>query len=166
MMSNSKTLLAGYARWPVLLDSNLLLLRWCASLDVGLLKTFKRLQGFTAEDVVILGEVLDGLGAIKTTPHVLTEISNLANALPSWKKLAWANHLAQQIEVVEESWEPAKEILEDRGLAVFGLTDAALSRFAQNHLILSIDWPLCNFLTSRGLAAVNFHLLRQHIQPQ
>ena len=165
MSGNSRSLIAAYAGWPVLLDSNLLLLRWCASLDLSLLKTFKRLQGFTANDAMILEEVLADLGAVKTTPHVLTEVSNLANALPSWKKLAWTQHLASHVDLVEEHWEPATEILEDRALAVFGLTDAALGRLAQKYLILSMDWPLCNYLSAQGLAAVNFHLLRQHLQP-
>ena len=66
MSRNSRSLIAAYAGWPVLLDSNLLLLRWCASLDLSLLKTFKRLQGFTANDAVILDEVLADLGAVKT----------------------------------------------------------------------------------------------------
>jgi hypothetical protein len=166
MIANFKTLLSAYAGWPVLLDSNLLLLHWCAALDLGLLKTFKRLQGFTLDDVAILAEVLAGLGGVKTTPHVLTEVSNLANALPSWKKSAWTNLFAQQIQVLDEIWQPAQTILEDRAMGVFGLTDAALGRLAGSHLILSVDWPLCNYLAARGLATVNFHLLRHSVQPQ
>ena len=161
MSSNARALTAAYSGWPVILDSNLLLLRWCGALDISLLKTFKRLQGFALDDIQVLGEVLSTLGAIKTTPHVLTEVSNLANALPSWKKFAWANHLVEQIGMVEEHWEPASDILQDRSLGVFGLTDAALGKLAGTHLILSVDWPLCNHLAARGLAAINFHSLRQ-----
>jgi hypothetical protein len=161
MSINAKALTAAYSGWPVILDSNLLLLRWCGALDTSLLKTFKRLQGFAIDDIQVLGEVLSTLGAIKTTPHVLTEVSNLANALPSWKKFAWASHLAEQIGLVEEHWEPASDILQDRSLRVFGLTDAALGRLAGTHLILSVDWPLCNHLAAHGLAAINFHSLRQ-----
>jgi len=166
MTSNTRALIAAFSGWPVILDSNLLLLHWCASLDIALLKTFKRLQTFQANDVVILGEVLAILGAAKTTPHVLTEVSNLANALPSWKKLIWSDHMAGQITLVEEYWEPAAQILEDRSMGVFGLTDAALGRLAQTHVILSADWPLCNQLTARGLASINFHSLRQGILSQ
>jgi hypothetical protein len=161
MISNASALTTAYSGWPVILDSNLLLLRWCGALDISLLKTFKRLQAFELNDIQTLGEILSLLGAVKTTPHVLTEVSNLANALPSWKKLAWANHLAEQICLVEEYWEPASVVLHDRSLGVFGLTDAALGRLARNHVILSVDWPLCNFLAAQGLAAINFHSLRQ-----
>jgi hypothetical protein len=161
MTGNARAVTAPYSGWPVILDSNLLLLRWCGTLDISLLKTFKRLQGFEISDIYALGEILLTLGTIKTTPHVLTEVSNLANALPSWRKLAWTNHFAAQVNLVEEQWEPASEILQDRSLGVFGLTDAALGRLARTHVILSLDWPLCNLLTERGLAAINFHSVRQ-----
>jgi hypothetical protein len=163
MTGNLRALIASFSGWPVILDSNLLLLRWCASLDLALLKTFKRLQGFQPNDVVILGEVMAMLGTVKTTPHVLTEVSNLANALPSWKKQGWTNHMAHmagQIALVEERWEPASQILEDRSMGIFGLTDAALGRLARTHVILSADWPLCNQLSARGLSSINFQALR------
>jgi hypothetical protein len=162
MTGNVRALTAAYSGWPVILDSNLLLLRWCGTLDIWLLKTFKRLQGFEISDVQALEEILSTLGVVKTTPHVLTEVSNLANALPSWKKLAWTNHFTEQICLLEEQWEPATEVLQDRSLGVFGLTDAAIGQLARTHVILSVDWPLCNHLTARGMAAINFHSLRQH----
>jgi len=159
MTGNSTALTASYSGWPVIIDSNLLLLRLCGMLDISLLKTFKRLQGFEIGHIQILGEALSALGAIKTTPHVLTEVSNLAKSLPSWKKLAWTNHFGEQTSLIEERWEPASEILEDRALGVFGLTDAALGKLARTHVVLSVDWPLCNFLATRGLAAINFRSL-------
>jgi hypothetical protein len=165
MSSNSKALMAAYAGWPVILDSNLLLLRWCGLIDVSLLKTFKRLQGFDLNDIQVLGEVLSALGDLKTTPHVLTEVSNLANSLSSWRKPAWTNFLASQVNLIEEQWEPATRILQDAALALFGLTDAAIARLARTHVILSVDWPLCNYLATRGLAAINFNYLSQTVLP-
>src|SRR5208283_1027804 len=148
MTGNVSALTAAYSGWPVVLDSNLLLLRWCGTLDISLLTTFKRLQGFEISDVQALEQILSTLGVVKTTPHVLTEVSNLANALPSWKGLAWTSHLTEQICLLEEQWEPATEILKDRSLGVFGLTDAAIGRLARTHVILSVDWPLCNHLAA------------------
>lgn len=154
-------LLDPYLGWPVVLDSNLLLLYWFGSFDPSLVKTYKRLDNsFGLNDLLILDEALACLGELLTTPHVLTEVSNLANALPSWRKTAWSDHIAQGIELVSESFEPAAEILEDRGAAEFGLTDAALTRMTVNHLILTIDWRLAGWLQTRGLAAVNFKHLR------
>ena len=153
-------LLAAYRGWPVVLDSNLLLLHWCSSFDPSLIKTFKRLNAFETNDINLLGETLNGLGELRTTPHVLTEVSNLSNALPSWRKSAWGIHVSGGIALIREHHEPACNILSDPGSVEFGLTDAALTMLARDHLILTIDWALASMLNSRGLAGINFKQLR------
>jgi len=164
MTDNLKALTARYTGWPVILDSNLLLLRWCGALDVRLLKTFKRVSDFDITDIYLLEEVLSRFGAIETTPHVLTEVSNLANALPSWKRAAWAKSLIEQISPIKEIWESASIILQDHSLAQFGLTDAAIGRLAKTHMVVTIDWRLSNFLVANGLAAINFRSIRMAFQ--
>ena len=145
---------------PVVLDSNLLLLYWCASFDPSLIRTFKRLNAFSTADSFILGDALSALGELRTTPHVLTEVSNLANALPSWRKPAWSLHISGGIALIPELYEPASFIAADASFSEFGLTDAALLRLASDHLILTIDWRLVSMLGSCGLAGVNFKHLR------
>jgi hypothetical protein len=152
--------LDAFQGWPVVLDSNLLLLYWCASFDPSLIRTFKRLNAFSPSDVFILGDALSALGELRTTPHVLTEVSNLANALPSWRKPAWSLHISGGISLVPELYEPASLIVAGKGFAEFGLTDAALMRLAAEHLILTIDWRLASMLSSCGLAGINFKHLR------
>jgi hypothetical protein len=146
--------------WPVVLDSNLLLLHWCASFDPSLIRTFKRLNAFDSRDIYSLRETLSALGELRTTPHVLTEVSNLANALPSWRKPAWSLHVSGGIVLIPEFHEPATTIMSDPGSAEFGLTDAALARLAADHVVLTIDWRLASMLNSRGLAGINFKHLR------
>jgi hypothetical protein len=153
-------LLEPYLGWPVALDSNLLLLYWCASFDPMLVLTFKRLNAFHSEDIYVLGETLTAFGELRTTPHVLTEVSNLANGLPSWKKPAWSQHIAEGIVLIPEVYEAASTIMTDAESAEFGLTDAALMRLAEDHVILTIDWHLANLLSSRGRAGINFKHLR------
>lgn len=153
-------LLDPYLGWPVVLDSNLLLLHWCSSFDPSLIRTFKRLNAFEPNDLDILAETLAELGDLQTTPHVLTEVSNLANSLPSWKKLAWSAHISGGIAVIPEFYEPASQIMADPGSSEFGLTDAALARLAVDRVILTMDWRLASMLNSRGLAGINFKHLR------
>lgn len=153
-------LLEPYLGWPVVLDSNLLLLHWCASFDPMLVGTFKRLNAFDLADIYILAETLMALGELRTTPHVLTEVSNLANGLPSWKKLAWSYHISEGIAVTPEFYESASTILTDTESAGFGLTDAAISRMADDNVILTMDWRLASMLNSRGRAGINFKHLR------
>jgi len=152
-------LLKRYIGKPAILDSNLLLLRWCVGFDPNLVFTFKRLNSFQVEDVDLLSETLRTFSIVRTTPHVLTEISNLANQLPSWMKDDWYAHFSRQIQVTPEEWIPASTIAAGDFMWL-GLTDAALAALASTHVILTIDFPLSNSLESRGLNVINFTHLR------
>ena len=153
-------LLGPFLGWPVVLDSNLLLLHWCSSFDPSLIRTFKRLNDFEPNDLYILSETLAALGELRTTPHVLTEVSNLANSLPLWRKSAWSVHFSSEIKLISESYEAAAQIMSDPESSEFGLTDAALARLAADHVLLTLDWRLASMVSSRGLAGINFKQLR------
>jgi hypothetical protein len=152
-------LLRRFRGKPVILDANVLLY-WCSSFDSGLVSTFKRLNSFSGKDIELLHRTLKFFPTISTTPHVLTEVSNLANALPQWRKEDWANHFARQVDVVEEKWVSAQAIVQTPAIFL-GLTDAALCALASTHVILTIDFPLSNFLESKKLNVVNFTHLRE-----
>ena len=144
---------------PAILDSNLLLFSWCSSFNPNLVTAFKRLNSFQVEDIDLLSETLKVFSVIRTTPHVLTEVSNLANSLPSWVKEDWFEHFSEQIQVISEEWISAASIASSDFMWL-GLTDAGLSRLATTHVILTLDFPLSNSLESRGLNVINFTHLR------
>src|ERR1700733_8014690 len=108
MNSAVSPLLKRYCGKPAILDANVLLLYWCASFDSGLVHAFKRLNSFSSEDIELLCKTLKLFPSIRTTPHVLTEVSNLANSLPEWRKEDWSRHFARQVDVFEERWTLAK----------------------------------------------------------
>jgi hypothetical protein len=118
-------LLKQYRGKPVILDANVLLLYWCVSFDSGLVRTFKRLNSFFSEDIELLHRTLKLFPSIRTTPHVLTEVSNLANSLPEWRKEDWSRHFVRQVDVVEERWTLAKALIQTPAIFL-GLADAAL----------------------------------------
>lgn len=152
-------MLAKYRGKPAILDSNLLLLRFCAEFDPSLVNTFKRLNSFQVDDVELLADVLKVFSVVRTTPHVLTEVSNLANSLPKWIKEDWSEYFSRRIEILPEEWTPVATIAKGDFMWL-GLTDAALAELAQTHVILTIDFPLSNSLESRGLNVINFTHLR------
>lgn len=158
-------LLRRFRGKPVILDTNVLLFYWCAAFDSKLISTFKRLNSFSGEDIELLHRTLKSFTKISTTPHVLTEVSNLANSLPQWRKEAWASYFARQVEVVDEKWILAQAIVQTPAIFL-GLTDAVLCSLASTHVILTIDFPLSNFLESRKLNVVNFNHLREAIRFQ
>lgn len=153
-------LVARYRGKLAILDTNLLLLHWCASFEPALIGTFKRLNTFTVGDVTTLQSLLESFSVLCTTPHVLTEVSNLANSLKLRDKRDWASHLSEQIETVAEEWISAKEIATEP-MFHLGITDACLCRLASKYVILTIDFPLSNYLETKKLNVINFNHLRE-----
>jgi hypothetical protein len=152
-------LLKPYAGKSAVLDSNVLLLYWAMFFDPKLIHTFKRLNTFRETDFILLCETLKIFRSIRTTPHVLTEVSNLANSLPEKRKGAWAAHFSQHIQVIKEDFVPSAAIASGP-LMHLGLTDAGLASLASDHVILTVDFPLSKSLESRGLNVINFTHLR------
>ena len=152
-------LLKPYIGKSAILDTNVLLFYWCIGFDVGLVNTFKRLSSFCIADISLLTETLKLFSDLRTTTHVLTEVSNLANALPQWRKADWAVHFSKQIELIPEEWISAQSVLSNPMLS-YGLTDAVLAELASNYVVITLDWPLSNSLESQGLNVINFTHLR------
>jgi hypothetical protein len=71
----------------------------------------------------------------------------------------WAGYFSKQIEVIPEQWIPAATIAKSDFMAL-GLIDAALAELATTHVISTLDFPLSNWLESRGLNVINFTHLR------
>lgn len=149
-----------YRGKPAVLDSNLLLLFWCATFDSTLIRTAKRLNAFCQADIELLVNTLKLFSKICTTPHVLTEVSNLANSLPQWRKQGWTDHFVSQVDLIDERWTSAQSIVHNPAIFL-GLTDACLCGLAATHVILTIDFPLSNYLESMKLNVINFNHLRE-----
>src|SRR5437667_6470122 len=75
-------IVARHARAGILVDSNILLLLLVGNFNRRLISKFKRTQTFDEQDYDILVDLLANFGSIHTTPHVLTEVSNLSRSLP------------------------------------------------------------------------------------
>ncbi len=149
-----------YLGRAAILDTNVLLLHLLCIFDFSLLTSFKRLTMFDAYDHLLLTELLKLFPSWCTTPHVLTEVSNLSNSLPDWKKSAWSELFSQRVKILPEIFEESARIASDASAIRFGLTDAALASLAKSHLVITVDWPLMGFLESRNLAVLNLRHLR------
>ena len=83
-------LVRGYRSRGVLVDTNLLLLLFVGSYDLERIERFKRTMQFTRDDFARLVALLGVFERRVTTPHILTEVSNLAGHLPTESRLAFA----------------------------------------------------------------------------
>uniref|UniRef100_E6QN69 PIN domain-containing protein n=1 Tax=mine drainage metagenome TaxID=410659 RepID=E6QN69_9ZZZZ len=150
----------------VLLDSNLLLVLVTGNYDTRLLGTFKRIQEYTSEDHELLVWFVGKFRILVTTPHVLTEVSNLANGLSEWVKTDWAISFASFLQssgvqsIVEERWDEGSKLALTPEFVKFGITDSAVSAVATEALVLTEDYRLSGWLRSRRVDVLNFRDLR------
>jgi hypothetical protein len=166
-MTAEERLFARHVGKSVLLDSNLLLVFLAGSFDSRLFGSFKRVSAYTLKDYELLVRLLSSFTILLTTPHILTEVSNLANSLPEQSKPDWHKYIAtllasqQDTPGLRERWTPAVELAQMPEFSAFGITDAALTKLAPDALVITEDYRLSGVLRSQGVHVLNFGDLRK-----
>lgn len=146
----------------IVVDSNLLLLLILGSFDENLIGNFKRLAMFTVDDFHVLQQLVSKFRAIRVTPHILTEVSNLANSLPEREKRSWSEYFRRWIlDELQEQQIPAVELIKSEAFPHFGITDAALAESSRDMFIVTVDNRLASYLQRQRLRALNFNHLRK-----
>jgi hypothetical protein len=142
----------------VLLDANLLLLMSVGAYDRALIGQ-KRLKGFTPYDYDVLLEMIGGYRANLTTPHLLSEVSNLSDqCVPRKRHWQFRAFLGQLWLGFDERWMTLSELSKTQAFLQLGLTDAAVCQLTDEQtLVISVDDELCSVLWSLGLNALNFN---------
>ena len=146
----------------ILLDANLLVLLVIGAVDVRWIGKHKRVKAFELSDwQLLLTEVGDT--PIVTTPHILTEASNLLRSgglTPAAHSRLMAG-LADFIASAREEFIPARSIAVDGVLLRLGLTDAVIDSLARPDMhLLTTDLDLYSAALRRGQPATNFNHLR------
>lgn len=65
----------------VLVDTNLVLLLLAGTVDRELIGNWKRTQAYVQDDFELLSDMLEVRRGLLITPHIATEVSNLATSL-------------------------------------------------------------------------------------
>jgi hypothetical protein len=119
---------------------------------------------FTQTDAELLAWIIDQFTVLVTTPHIVTETSNLANSLTSYARPGWFKFLQGfAMDVIEET--PSLRMLAQKEeFGRFGVADCALSSLTSDHLIITIDYRFSNYTASLGAPIINFHDLRRMLQ--
>jgi hypothetical protein len=146
----------------LLIDSNLFLLYLVGNTNELRIPKFDRTQRYTIPEFRLLGRLVAQFRKVITTPHVLTEVSNLArlNGAELLKLRAKFNEIVQ---ATSEFYEESRTIMASSLFAKFGLTDAAIGILSQRPmLVLTDDLQLYTTLTNRGVDAINFNHIRTY----
>jgi hypothetical protein len=97
-----------------------------------------------------------------TTPHVLTEVSNLACDLPEQTKSACLGKFHAMFADIAELPVPSMEAAKWQDFHFLGLTDSALALVSREYLIVTDDARFVKKLNDANLEALNFNHLRMY----
>jgi rRNA-processing protein FCF1 len=107
-----------------------------------------------------LVRLLKAFNRVVTTPNILTEVSNLSNAIPENKRTDYFATFASRLALLDEQHMVSATALTTRW-AKFGLTDAVIAAIAKDrYLVLTDDFRLSQSLQSDGIETLNFNHLR------
>ncbi len=155
------TIVSKYAGQGVLIDTNILLLLLIGSLDRALIPIYKRTRQFVVEDYDTLTSFLDNFSILRTTPNVLTEVSNLAGQLGGRKEAFYRDVFTKSIQVLEETYIESKIAINEPVFSKVGLTDSAIICLAKRkYLLLTDDFELSQRFQHLGGDAINFNHIR------
>lgn len=143
-----------------LVDSNLLVLLLVGMVNRQRILNFKRTQNFTIEDFDLLTRLIDCFGRLITTPHVLSQASDLAD-LRDMELLEVRRRFRLIVDQATEFNDPSRVLVADPIFERLGLADAAISRISSRGvLVVTADLDLQLEVQRRGADALNFNHVR------
>lgn len=152
----------------VLVDAQLLLLLLVGEFDRSSIRRFKRIASETAEtDFDLIRALLRPCQRLLVTPHILTEVDDLAESLKPIKAFReWLRDyvlVAKDLAPLRVSEKSVRSVhaSAERDFPRLGLADCAVIRVArQRRLVITRDFDLFRQLSSERLAVVNFDHVR------
>jgi hypothetical protein len=157
-----RELVSRHRRGGILVDTNLLLLFFVGGYDRGLIERFPRTANrFVPTDFDLLAGLFGGFERTVTTPHILTEVSNLMGYLTGRARsegLAW---LAHSIPAMRETYVAGAELATRESFVRLGITDTSIIEIASEpYLVLTDDFRLYNYLATQNKDVLNFNHIR------
>ncbi len=146
-----------YTNKGILIDANIALLYVVGSLAPSEIPDHGRTAGYSEDDFTRVSKFIEYFHVRITTPHILTEISDLLG-----NDLELHQVLRGFIAITDEVYERSLLLSESDPFIKIGLADAAILMAAKNtYLVLTDDGPLQQFLLSAGIDFVNLDQIRQ-----
>lgn len=140
----------AHTRYPVALDTNLLLLWLVGRTDPSLIGQHKRVGQFRPRDIQRLNDRTERCAGFVTTPHVLSETNNLLNHGAKHRYEDLLRAFRGYIDLAEEVSESARILSNHAAFRKFGLSDTGLLMLSSRCIILTDDFRLANFILDMG----------------
>lgn len=145
----------------VLIDTNLLVLLVVGATSRNYIDKHKRLTAFIQEDYDVLLELISGVQAIRVTPNILTETSNLAAYINEPARSQVFQTFQRLVSSFLELYVPSAVAVGRWEFIRLGLTDAAvLEALTDQAVLLTTDLDLFLAAQATGALAINFNQVR------
>lgn len=145
----------------VLVDTNLLLACFVGLYDEVsgyIINNFRYTKGkYDTEDFEVLLALLKRFDAQVTTPHILTEVSNMLGQLSEPAREICFDLLKQTIPALRELNISSERLSDDEAFVRFGIADTAIRKVAEGSYLVLTDFRLSGHLDKIGIDALNFH---------
>lgn len=136
MSKDIDQILAKYRSKGVIIDANLLLLFVVGTHDQDRIATFKRTKKYDKDDFMLVKRFIECFKAVRTTPSILTEVSNYLNQLPTELQPEYYSAFSDCIGKLFEVYEESARLSKNDCFTKYGLTDTSIVADAKN------SWPL------------------------
>ena len=164
LIDDPRALIEKHRRAGLLLDSNLLLLFIVGLSEPSLIGRGK-LSQYDKNDFAILHSFVSAFPTLVTTPHILTEVSNLLGDFPpTEKRRTCFMQFARLASAIQENLDGSRAAAQRAELPFLGLTDCAIAELADRFVILSNDARMVVKLHEAGRDAINFNHFRDELQ--
>lgn len=158
MNSHVLALIRKYRNKGVLIDTNVALLYLVGSFDLTLIRNrdHSRTSKYSEDDFERVTKFVESFVECITTPHLLTEISNLLGTRNDIRS-ALLGYIIQ----AQETHLTGKSLTTSPAFFDFGVTDAAIFETAVNrYLVFTDDGPLFGFLQGKNVDVVSLDQIR------
>ncbi len=148
------------------MDANLLLVYFVGLYDnvsgYRVIDGFRYTKGrYTTGDFDRLAALIEQFDSQITTPHILTEVSNMLGHLADPARETCFGLMKEIIPSLEERGVSAEDLSGDAMFVRFGVTDSGIRKSATKPcLVLTDDYPLAGYLDKIGVDVLNYHHIK------
>lgn len=162
MTTDLPALVSRYRSRGLLVDSSLLVVYLVGGLDQRYLTHCRAIKSsFTLPEYDLLARLIHEFAIVVTTPHILTEVSNLAGRLPQPLLGKFRSFFSSVINMLQEENASAVNIAATNQFLKFGMADTAITLITPGQfLVLTEEVSLFGLLSKRGVDVLNFSHIR------
>lgn len=145
----------------ILIDTNILLLYFIGDYNPDIISRFKRTAAFTVEDYNLLVAFLKNFRKILTTPNILTEVNSFSQQMGEPNRTEYFHSFVKKLNLTEEHYVESKVAGDSESFIRYGLTDSVTVILStRKHLLLTDDFKLAQYLSSKNYDVINFNHIR------